>query len=327
MKPLLQSVGLVIVLALTVVAFLFFKTWRDAPLPELLEAQWAESSVTLGDVSELNIEAKVPWTCRIDKTPRPKAPEGFVVARQQAEPVQSRPNLSGFRQLSLTLDLVPMAARSGEAGAVQLHLPTRSGTTPLLVDLPPLEVHGLETTSTALIRPGAWDGPPKPAAYTPETTSFPWRTALLAALLVLGLLLGILLFLKHRRHHVQRSQVDAWKQALEKLTGLSQQHSLGDAPFFAQLTDILKGYLANRFERPAAHAATTLELHAFVGNHTELPAELKVAILCVGRTADQAKFSRRPVDRTFRASAIEVVRSAVEATRPAEPESEEIAHV
>jgi len=84
------------------------------------------------------------------------------------------------------------------------------------------------------------------------------------------------------------------------------------------LTDILKCYLAERYHRPATHAATSRDLATLLAAHSEVDTKLWHALGDTCRTADAVKFASKPVERSQRNAAIQTITQLVECTRPAE---------
>lgn len=129
----------------------------------------------------------------------------------------------------------------------------------------------------------------------------PW---ILGSLLVLGMI-GLFFWLANRRAaaHIKHRNIaiSAHELALKKLQILAQKDLINKGlvkEYYAELTDILRAYLANRFEVPAMESTTEETIQALLS--TSFPASDIPMLEYVLSQADEAKFARwMPADSFY----------------------------
>lgn len=141
-----------------------------------------------------------------------------------------------------------------------------------------------------------------------------WGPWLLAALLVLALLAGIWWGLRRRRASADTSALPPHEEVVVRLDrlGAARPHT-PDAvkPFYVELSDALRTYLARSLGVPAREV-TTRELLALLEANEHVPAESRDALADVLRHSDLVKFAEAVPTEAAHEAALARARQAVE---------------
>lgn len=140
-----------------------------------------------------------------------------------------------------------------------------------------------------------------------------WGPWLLAALLVLALLAGIWWGLR-RRAPADTSALPPHEEVVVRLDrlGAARPHTPGAVkPFYVELSDALRTYLARSLGVPAREV-TTRELLGLLEANEHVPAESRAALADVLRRSDLVKFAEAVPDAASHATALARARQAVE---------------
>lgn len=195
------------------------------------------------------------------------------------------PELRGDVRLdSAVYEATTFALDSARVGPVVLRLVTGGDTTEIAT---PLAFVGVRS-----VVPADAEEPkgPAPLAEFPRA----WGPWLVAALLVLLLLAGVWWWLRRRRRlPADTSSLPAHDEVLVRLGRLdASRPDTPDAvkPFYVELSDALRTYLARSLGVPA-HEVTTRELLGLLEGSEHVPSESRAALAEVLRRADLVKFA------------------------------------
>lgn len=141
-----------------------------------------------------------------------------------------------------------------------------------------------------------------------------WGPWLVAALLVLALLAGIWWWLRRRRSPADTSALPPHEEVVVRLDRLdAARPGNPDAvkPFYVELSDALRTYLARSLGVPA-HEVTTRELLTLLERNEHVPDESRDGLADVLRRSDLVKFAEVVPDEAAHETALARARQAVE---------------
>ncbi|MDB4142391.1 hypothetical protein N9Z45_01255 [Akkermansiaceae bacterium] len=334
----LKVLSLIALLVVMTLGYIFFRTWQKNERPGLLDAQWQESEVNLGDRATLEVSLRVPWHRGIDSSRPMSYPDALVPAHQTSalsdldntesarEMIaaalkkkgvrKGELDLSGHREWFITVPLVVTEQKVDDGLTVSLSLARTKRISPSSVNipLPPLTVISPTDLPRDPDNPSAFLVP-EPPAPDPEigvTTKevkryWPYLVAGVIALLI------SLFFILRKAGII--ATTPPWEKAMGKLDALDES---GDSVvLLSRLTDILKQYTSERFEMRAS-AKTSTEFLALTRTIEDLPAEQLEELPWLARVADAAKFAGKEPPADAGPRAMSVVRGFVEKTTPQE---------
>ncbi|MGC6567041.1 MAG: hypothetical protein ACON38_15690 [Akkermansiaceae bacterium] len=311
----LKYASLVILLMAMTFGYLFFRVWQKNERPEIIESNWEQSEILLGHSSTLNLTVKVPWHRELNSATPVGSPDFLLPVRRLGKVEKGSLDLTGHRTWYLQIPFVATDTQSleGQTAAFPVKSTERVSPTTINLDLPELSIVLPSDIPDDFKDPNIFltEKPPEESEETssnrPEKK--PWWPWVVGAVVLLAVLIYIL-----KRTGVIKT-TPAWEKALGRLESLTK-----DSPppvYYSKLTDILKGYTADRYS-VRARAKTSAEFIRILQDLPAIPNEYLTELPAFASLADAVKFADHVPPAEDSDRSVELIRSFIKATIPVE---------
>lgn len=317
----LKYLALAVLVVAMILGYLFFRTWQKNERPIIVESSWDRSEILLGHRATLDLTIVAPWH-RDLATARPTAFPDFLAPIAQLGKVERGAlDLTGHRTWHLSIPFVATDTKSLEGATVTFPIKSTKRVSPsnINLDLPELTIVSPSDLPDELRDPQTFLTEDPPEIVDDTATGVPsksfWWLWIPGGLVALALLIWLL-----RRTGIIKT-TPAWEKALARLDTLPTDTP--PAVFYSRLTDILKGYTAERFS-VRARAKTSAEFIRTLQDLPSIPNEYLTELPAFARLADGVKFADHLPAEGEASRSLALVRSFVKATIPVETASSDV---
>lgn len=311
----LKFTSLAIFLIAMTFGYLFFRVWQKNERPTITESHWDQTEILLGHSSTLNLTVKVPWHREIETASPIGSPDSLSPVRRLAKVEEGSLGVDGLRTWYLSIPFVATDTQSieGQTATFPVKSTKRISPNSFSLELPQLSIILPSEIPDDPNNPDTFLTEERPAESEEVSTNAPpkkpWWPWAAGAVVLIAFTIYIL-----RRTGVIKT-TPAWEKALVRLEALAT-----DSPppvFFSKLTDILKGYTADRYS-VRARAKTSTEFIRILQNLPSIPNEYLTELPAFASLADAVKFADLEPSPQDADRSLELIRSFVKATIPVE---------
>ena len=147
----------------------------------------------------------------------------------------------------------------------------------------------------------------------------PWIIAIFAGLILILIIIFIIIWIRKREKYIESIVTPPWAEALNLLKELRnalKEHKLNNQVCLSKLTDIVRNYLENRFNKKVASQTTTEFLSSLEKEKSPLSNEHKQFLKEFLQAADMVKFAKLPANESLIENALQKAEQLVESTTP-----------
>ena len=314
------AVGILVLLIAVLLSGIYFYNYTRDAAPEIVgEITVTPTSVELGRPVSGAAEIKLPWHMSIASaivTPG----QGSVVVNSPR--IVKAKNSLGYNTYEVQFTIKSFSLGMIPAGQLVVELQNnRTETTQLdafTLNIPPFESVRGTTTTDELQLAGHLNEPPLP------NHNWLWGVLIMLGVVILGIV--AILIVRHHQTLAQTTPELPWDRArrrLNQLRSLIRSAANNQELYngFAELSDIIREYLEERFSLPATRQ-TTDEFMATLGNY-RLPLSVvqRQNLRDFLNSADLVKFAKAAPDPVLLENAVNKADELVVSTEPAENEA------
>lgn len=308
--------ALLLVAAASIVIWKYYETVSSDRKVLLLEKTLSvPEKVTLGERFEVKMQYKVPWGTQETENAFLTVPENMLV---YAPPYFRVLKYAwGYKILEAIYPLQAFRdGKSSNGGTVIARFRNKKNVESILEEkLPAITVQPLKVTSSDLLTEGE-------LIAKKTVSSVPYIAVLLILVLVIGTLLYFIFRKKNKKLSVQ--SLPPWVQAIHAIGALLQKVRNGDTrteQSIAELSDIVRAYMEERFSIRAAHQ-TSDEFFTELNHKRELLTPRQQQFLRkFTSSADLVKFAHLAADLALVEDAAFQAQELIKETIPEEQET------
>ncbi|MBP5182693.1 MAG: hypothetical protein J6331_06670 [Lentisphaeria bacterium] len=270
--------------------------------------------VTLGENFSLKILYRLPWGTNELENAFLAPPENMIVSSPPYFRTEKRG--WGYDLVEGVYPLLAFADGKSKGGAIVARFRNRDGKEIVLEEkIPEMTVLPLKTASSDLLTEGK-------ILAEKTVSAIPY---IVAGAILLLLLAGLLCFFLRKRRENGARAIPPWEHAVNAITSLLRKVRKGDAriePSVAELSDIVRAYMEQRFSIRAEHL-TSDEFFLVLNARKDLLSPGQQEFLRgFTRSADLVKFAKFSADLALLEDAARQAENLVRETIPVPEETE-----